>query len=285
MNKKELIKKIKEEFPVIRFKNAKQITCGLDHIVVILDDKYIFRFPKNDYYKRKIKVEMKLLSELQKKTSKIPDYRFISKDQSFGGYPIIDGKPLSTKKFKKFTNQQKIQLANELADFLTVLHKIPISKAQNIGLKFEWSHQDELMQYKDRRKHIKKVLNQEELLFVDNLMEKYVSLKLPENCLVHHDLSEDHILAKNNKLSGIIDFGDSSLNDPAVDFAWFWEWGEDFVQKVYKIYNGRKDNEFMSRSQLYNLVMCTSWIYHGIIDKKKLWLNRAIKTIRKAMDE
>ncbi|MBU0460500.1 MAG: phosphotransferase [Nanoarchaeota archaeon] len=285
MNKKNLIKKIEEEFPQIKFKNVKQVTCGLDHVVLILDNKYVFRFPKNDYYKKKIKVEMRLLSELQKKTSKIPDYKFIPIDQSFGGYPIIDGKPLSTKKFNEFTNQQKTQLANELADFLTALHKIPISKAKKIGLKFEWSHQDELKQYKERRKHIKKVLNPEEMRFVDNLMKKYVSLNLPKNSLVHHDLSEDHILAKNNKLSGIIDFGDSSLNDPAVDFAWFWEWGENFVQKVYRRYNGKKDKELLSRSQLYNIVMCLSWIYHGVVDKKKLWLNRAVKRIRKAMKE
>ena len=285
MNKNKLIQKIREEFPQIKFKTVKQITCGLDHVVLILDDKYVFRFPKNDYYKKKIKVEMRLLSELQKKINKIPNYKFVPKDQSFGGYLIIDGKPLSTKKFNEFTNQQKTQLANELADFLTALHKIPISKAKKIGLKFEWSHQDELKQYKERRKHIKKVLNPEELHFVDKLMDKYISLKLPKNCLVHHDLSEDHILAKNNKLSGIIDFGDSSLNDPAVDFAWFCEWEEDFVQKVYKRYSGRKDEEFLSRSQLYNIVMCLSWIYHGIVDKKKLWLNRAVKRIRKAMKE
>jgi len=285
MNQKYLIKRIKEEFPQIRFKDVKKITCGLDHVVLILDNKCVFRFPKNDYYKKKIKVEMRLLSELQKKISKIPYYKFMPQDQSFGGYPIIDGKPLSTKKFNIFTNQQKRRLANELADFLTVLHKIPISKAKKIGLKFEWSHQDELNQYKKRRKYLRKVLNQKELSFVDNLMGKYVSLKLPKNCLVHHDLSEDHILTKNNKLSGIIDFGDSSLNDPAVDFAWFWEWGEDFVQKVYKRYTGRKDGGFLSRSQLYNLVMCTSWIYHGIVDKKKLWLNRAVKKIRKAVKE
>lgn len=285
MNKKYLIRKISVDFPDIKFNTAKMITCGFDHVVLILDNKYVFRFPKNDYYKKKIQVEMRLLSELKKKTNRIPDYKFVSKDQSFGGYPIIDGKPLSTKRFKELTSQQKTQLANKLAYFLTVLHNIPISKAQNIGLKFEWSHQDELKQYKERRKHLKKVLNQEELLFVDNLMKRYVSLKLPENCLVHNDISEDHILVKKNQLSGIIDFGDSSLNDPAVDFAWFWEWGENFVQKIYKKYNGRKDSGFLSRSQLYNLVMCTSWIYHGVVDKKKLWLNRAVKKIRKAMEE
>ena len=204
MNKKDLIKKIKEEFPQIKFKNVKQVTCGLDHVVLILDDKYVLRFPKNDYYKKKIKVEMRLLTELKKKTSKIPDYKYVPKDQSFGGYPIIDGKPLTSKNFNNFTNQQKTQLVNELADFLTTLHKIPISKAKKIGLKFEWSHQDELNQYKQRKKQIKKVLNSKEMRFVDNLMEKYVSLKLPKNCLVHHDLSEDHILAKNNKLPELL---------------------------------------------------------------------------------
>ena len=90
MNKNKLIQEIKEHFPKLKFKESKLITCGFDHVVLMLDDKYIFRFPKDKYYKKKIKIEMNLLNVLKSKTKvAVPDYQFVPKDKSFGGYKLI----------------------------------------------------------------------------------------------------------------------------------------------------------------------------------------------------
>ncbi|GAB2879796.1 hypothetical protein GCM10027074_55170 [Streptomyces deserti] len=43
---------------------------------------------------------------------------------------------------------------------------------------------------------------------------------LPTQSLVHGDLGPEHVLAGDGTLSGVIDFGDAHIGDPAVDLAW-----------------------------------------------------------------
>ncbi len=64
MNKLDYLKKIKRYFPEIKFKNSKLIEKGWDHDVIVLDNKYIFRFPKKEKYQERLKSEMKFLKYL-----------------------------------------------------------------------------------------------------------------------------------------------------------------------------------------------------------------------------
>lgn len=43
---------------------------------------------------------------------------------------------------------------------------------------------------------------------------------LPADTLVHGDLGPEHILVDAGRVSGVIDFGDVHIGDPAVDLAW-----------------------------------------------------------------
>ncbi|MFC6847283.1 phosphotransferase [Streptomyces caelestis] len=43
---------------------------------------------------------------------------------------------------------------------------------------------------------------------------------LPAEALVHGDLGPGHLLAQDGALTGVIDFGDAHIGDPAVDLAW-----------------------------------------------------------------
>ncbi|MYT29923.1 MULTISPECIES: phosphotransferase [unclassified Streptomyces] len=43
---------------------------------------------------------------------------------------------------------------------------------------------------------------------------------LPARTLVHGDLGPEHVLARNGQLTGVIDFGDVHIGDPAIDLAW-----------------------------------------------------------------
>ena len=49
--KSKLINKLHREFPEVKFKTAKLITKGWDHDVLVLDNKFIFRFAKEKLYK------------------------------------------------------------------------------------------------------------------------------------------------------------------------------------------------------------------------------------------
>lgn len=43
---------------------------------------------------------------------------------------------------------------------------------------------------------------------------------LPAHTLVHGDLGPEHVLARDGDLTGVIDFGDVHIGDPAIDLAW-----------------------------------------------------------------
>ncbi|UOY93334.1 aminoglycoside phosphotransferase family protein [Ectobacillus sp. JY-23] len=56
------------------------------------------------------------------------------------------------------------------------------------------------------------------------------------SCLIHGDLSYTHILYQDT-ISGIIDFGDACIGDPAYEFYRLYEdYGEEFVRLVYLYY-------------------------------------------------
>jgi aminoglycoside phosphotransferase (APT) family kinase protein len=38
--------------------------------------------------------------------------------------------------------------------------------------------------------------------------------------LVHSDLGPEHILCRHGDISGVIDWGDARVGDPAIDYAW-----------------------------------------------------------------
>ncbi|MGV9677832.1 phosphotransferase [Nocardia sp. NPDC003482] len=43
---------------------------------------------------------------------------------------------------------------------------------------------------------------------------------LPADTVVHGDLGPDHVLVEGDRLTGVIDFGDAHVGDPAIDLAW-----------------------------------------------------------------
>jgi len=51
-------------------------------------------------------------------------------------------------------------------------------------------------------------------------------------------------------VSGIIDWGDAAISDPAVDFACLYTWyGEKWLEDVLAHYSGTPDTEIISRSR------------------------------------
>ncbi len=63
------LRKIREEFPEIKWKKHRFLTGGYDHITVLLDKKIIFRIPKARYYKKEFTNEIPLLRYLRGRVS------------------------------------------------------------------------------------------------------------------------------------------------------------------------------------------------------------------------
>jgi aminoglycoside phosphotransferase (APT) family kinase protein len=250
-----LLRRIREEFPEIKWKNCRYLTHGWDHIIIILDRKIVFRTPKDSRYKNELKNEIQLLHCLKKKFKVgIPEYNYVSRDRSLAGYNMLMGRELTASRFRRLNASEKEIVAKRLAEFITALHATPKSVIKKSHVKSE--NQQKL--FKELVRDTKKLLFPRLPKKNVQLIEQYfVELKTAldhnfPNALVHNDLTGEHILwdAKNKQVN-IIDFSDRAFGDPASDFTGFLEYGLKFTKHVFDLYGGKKDDYMLNRSQLY----------------------------------
>jgi aminoglycoside phosphotransferase (APT) family kinase protein len=63
-----------------------------------------------------------------------------------------------------------------------------------------------------------------------------------QRVLAHADLGAEHILAQDGELTGIIDWSDAALTDPALDFARLYrDFGPNFLEEVLQAYGPLPD--------------------------------------------
>lgn len=254
------LKRIRREFPEIKWKRYRCLAQGWDHSVVMLDEKIVFRAPKPEgkeykQYISRFKNEIRLLRYLKKKVNVgIPEYEYVSKDKSFAGYNLLEGKELTLQVFCKLSASEKMIAAKRLADFITVIHEVPKSVIKKYCVKKE--NQRKL--FDDFARDTKKLLfprlrKKDVRLIEEHIRQLDVALnqKYP-SVLIHNDLTSEHILwdSKNRQIN-IIDFGDRAFGDPASDFAGLMEYGCDFAKNVFDLYKGKKDGQMLHRSQLF----------------------------------
>jgi aminoglycoside phosphotransferase (APT) family kinase protein len=202
---------------------------GFDNTVFLVNQQYIFRFPRRTIAVPLLKTENKLLPEIAKELNiPIPVPVFLGKHCDaypwpFTGYLSVPGVTPD-----RLTEEQRIAAAIPLARFLRTLHQVPIEKAKDCDVPFDELNRLNIETRKDRlEENVKKLIN--DGLIQDNLaiMEYLEELKTVEPssnlALVHGDLHFRNVVVdKNGMISGIIDWGDVHLGDPAVDLSFVY---------------------------------------------------------------
>ncbi|MBU0578152.1 aminoglycoside phosphotransferase family protein [Patescibacteria group bacterium] len=266
MPHKKYLELIRKEFPDHKWKDFKYLTHGWDHNVIILDNEWVFRFPKNKEYLKKLQKEIELLKYLNKQiTLPIPNYTLIAKDKSFAGYKIIKGKEFKPWIYKnKVALKNKKKIINQLVEFFNELHSIPLDKIKKYDVKFYDSKKETAKIFKDVKKYVFPKLNKRERQISEKYFKDCAALetKSVKNTFIHIDIHYSNVLIKHDdsELAGVIDFSDRVIGDPATDFAHLWNYGPKFIKSVYKKYRGPKDPEFLYRSKLYS-----KWDAFGIM--------------------
>ncbi|MGQ9596264.1 MAG: aminoglycoside phosphotransferase family protein, partial [Thermoproteota archaeon] len=183
----------------------------------------------------------------------IPEYTYISGDKSITGYKMLSGQELRPSYFKQLSSSEKEMIGEQIANFLTVLHATPksIIKKYHVRTEDDWKRYSELVH--NTKKLLFPRLSKADIRIVEQYFNELEDLvhKHP-NVLVHNDLIWEHILWDRKKRQiNIIDFSDRVFGDPAVDFAGLLEYGHRFKERVLTLYEGKKDNRTLHRSQLY----------------------------------
>ncbi|MFA5030097.1 MAG: aminoglycoside phosphotransferase family protein [Patescibacteria group bacterium] len=249
---------IKDHNPKVKRRNIALRDYGWDYMVFIVNNKTVFRFPRNTRGVESLDRQIKFAKKFQRHTVlSIPQPKLeIKNSVIYATYPLVKGEPLKPVLLKRCTigNQQKI--AKQLGVFLAELHNFPVLSAQRIGVQ----HRQAGLASYDSTIHFEKYLkryvrNNEWKWAVNRLKEIRTVIRKSQFQLVvaHNDIAPQHILfdQKRQKLTGIIDFGDLAIGDPAVDFFRLNVYSKSFVEQVFKAYGGRLDKLFFDREKAY----------------------------------
>ena len=268
----DLLARIRGAFPELAFSDARLIGSGDDNLVVVLDGKWVARFPRSPEYLGRFSVELNLLAKLATDSPlPVPRYDQVNSDRSFGIYEMIQGREMTPEVFANMSRSEQNEAIASLATFLSTLHALPEDTIrQSDGtIAQTWSGKQFAGLYRrERRAEIARVVSTRTLGRFDAFHDALRSLAPGLPRLSHDDLTDDHILVRDGRIAGIIDFSDAAFGDPAIDFAWFWRLGEANVDLLLRDYCfASQDNGLKTRSQWIFVRYMINQLWYGLQGK------------------
>jgi aminoglycoside 2''-phosphotransferase len=274
---------IQQNFPTFRISSIKKVGEGDNSKAFLVNENYIFRFPKRKDVKQQVRKEICVLPKIRSALNlQIPGFEFISPELHYVGYKKIEGVVLTNKIFQSLKKKEQHFLEKTIADFLHQLHSFSVEALQNCGLETMNLYEEYAENFENAKQLIFPEISKNKREMISRLFTEYLSDENNFNftpALVHNDLSKDHVLfdTVNKEITGIIDFGDVAFGDPDYDFMYLLdEFGEDFLMEILKYYPppnrpvSRDKIHFFSLANKIQIVLQTLEI-NDEDDKKKAY--------------
>ena len=225
-----LIQQVQRAYPDIKITSVRWLDSGQNNDVLVLNDSWIFRFARHHLGAKNLATEVAVLQYLKGLLPlqvPFPDHSYLGDsdyDSSFMGYRKISGVPLS-REWATTTHGNDLKTVSvELADFLRILHALPIP--QEIA---------KVIPFHNMNNYWRNVFDRiQRLLFpymrvaaqqqVRDHFESFLSLSEHADIdvsLIHGDFGGRNILLSEDysRVVGVIDFGSVGRGDPAIDYA------------------------------------------------------------------
>jgi aminoglycoside 2''-phosphotransferase len=270
-------------FPELPIGTCRLVSQGWDSVAVVVDDELLFRFPKRADVVPQYRMEARLLPVLAKHVSlPVPRFAYIwqggrAYEHWFVGYPMLTGRQLSRALLATLDGDR---LAAQLGHFVSELHSFSVEQAARLLFDEEatagsatwatrwWERYRDL--YADIQARVFPLLSAAQKDTIAARWKQFfaddASLQF-QPVLAHCDLNDEHILVNPSSadITGVIDWGDAGVGDPAFDFAELLaDFGRDMVERVLRNYSGPVDAAFRRRAEFYRFLMPFHEVLFGL---------------------
>lgn len=284
------VKAIRDHCPELRIKSADPILEGWGNVVLEVNEELIFRFLRRPAAGEQFRRELELLPHLARRLSMpIPRLDFASETDAttpFVRYKKIPGKALVR---ELLTPTHAPRYATDLGQFLTELHSFPTDLTSKLGVLCAgaetWRTGYEKF-YERIRREVLPLLTADERSSVQSRFEAYLNEAANFDCrpvMTHADLGAEHILCDpvQGRITGIIDWGDTQIGDPALDFTGlYFDLGGDFTRQVLERYDGDVGETFWERVSFYAWLIPFYEVLYGLEIEDRERLSNGLKQLR-----
>ena len=270
-------KLIGEQFPEVEQRSFRLLGEGWDNTVWLVDDRWVFRFPRRSMVIPGLENEiahLPVLAPLLPLAIPLPTLIGRATEQfgwPFYGAPFLPGRELAE---ANLDDKTRIALGRRLGEFLRALHSLeleadlPVDPVGRADMPFR----------------VPKTL--ERLAQLDNLelwkapaaahriIEEAAGLDPPgPAALVHGDLHLRHLLVDDAGVAtAVIDWIDLSRNDPGVDFVLYWASLPPTGRSEFEAAYGPIPEDQLLRGRILSLFLCGTlavWGHHEGVESVK----------------
>lgn len=242
------LKAIRDRYPDFVVNSVLSNEHGQNNDILIINDEFIFRFPRYTDGIKQLEIEVAILSGIQEYvTLSIPHITFQNLvrevGQAFAGYRLIPGESLQREAFLEISDEKTLDgLARQLGGFLKELHSVPVQTAIRYPLRLSDTAEEWADIYMRIRVNCFPYMKPSARRWASDHFETF--LDDPRNfqyepVLKHGDFGTTNILfdRKHQVINGILDFGGAGSGDPAYDFAGILSsFGETFLRRFTVVY-------------------------------------------------
>ena len=240
---------IATQFPELGPVTASHLGEGCDSEALLVNDRWVFRFPKTIEVEAQLAIESALLPAIGDRLPvAVPRFHFYGQPgehfpRRFVGYPKLAGVPA--------IGFDPVAIAaadvTRLGLFLAALHGTPVETARACGVPVEDPREslhelraEALQSLTD----IARVAPDAPLELWRKRLDRSPDIRADEAIvLAHNDLAAEHILVdpETGRVTGVIDWSDAALTRAEVDFAGFYHWGgERLAAAVLRAYESSR---------------------------------------------
>jgi aminoglycoside 2''-phosphotransferase len=244
------LSQIRTELRTVQFDKV-EYAGGQYNDVVIINQEWVFRFPRHREGVTRMIAETRLLQALRGRLPlPIPDPQFERFEPpvpglAFVGYRRLPGQPLMRAELDQQQSEWvRGDLAAQLARFLRSLHATPLSELAGAfpnGAAVQDGRPTWEAKYHEVREKLMPAMNPDARREVTAHFEAYLddaALPAFTPCLRRGDFGGSNILwdPRQGAVTAILDFGFCAPGDPAMDLASVSTLGEDFFQVLLPSY-------------------------------------------------
>ncbi|WP_409303360.1 phosphotransferase [Peribacillus sp. SCS-155] len=276
---------IQLQFPQLKIDHLEELGEGFDNTVFMVNRDYVFRFPKRQVSVDLLRVENSLLPELVSQVPlSIPAPQFIGHPSEAYPFPFTGYKLLKGKVPGKIPMESRLSSAPHFARFLKALHSFPVKRAESLGVEPDRLNRINVnVRVPMFRKRIEQL---EQLGFSREAKLAAACLHSLSGCsdtgiknvLVHGDIHIRNVIVNNEgQLTGVIDWGDVHIGNPAIDISFIYSFLPKSGRKLFYTIYGTVDEETKNLARFKSVYTTVMLFLYGI-DRKDESLIASAKT-------
>lgn len=258
---------VQQRFTDIAATTVRRVGEGWDNEVFLVDDTWMFRFPRYAEQVPWLEREIELMPVVGGALGPlVPAFEKIGEPSDAFPYPFVGYRRLDGVGSDTVVLRDADALATDVADAYTRLHTVDASRVSRTPDGWEddtWEHW---------RTHNPEDVEELAALLPADVRERALPFILgavdppppaPSRVLVHNDIGADHVLVdpSTGRLTGLIDWSDAMVGDAVLDFVGLIQIGGwDFVRSVVTRYGREIDDAFVTRLVWATRTLTLQWL-------------------------